>query len=142
MEVLVLHRLGEPVTHCRQLLPRHANVHVVLVITCERFMSSRFGLRSHRFCGGLVPTGSRVGSHWGHPNCLAPGMLIGTVCGLLLLCGGLAVALVVDAFSRLTLLALRAAPLLVSLIATCETLVVVVPTPPLCFHTSGLGILA
>ena len=69
-------------------------------------------------------------------------MLSETVCGLLLLYGGLAVALAMDAFLRLTLLALGAVPLLVSLLATYETLVVVVPTVPLCFHTSSLGILA
>ena len=61
------------------------------------------------------------------------------------------VALVMDAFPRLTLLALRAVPLtllallavplLVSLLARYETLVVV-PTIPLFFHTSSLGILA
>ena len=68
-------------------------------------------------------------------------MLSGTICGLLLLYGGLAVALAMDAFPRLTLLALGAVPLLVSLLATYETLVVV-PTIPLCFHTSSLDILA
>ena len=47
-----------------------------------------------------------------------------------------------DAFPRLTLLALGAVPLLVSLLATYGTLVGVVPTTPLWFHTSGLGILA
>ena len=50
--------------------------------------------------------------------------------------------MVMDAFPRLTLLALGAVPLLVSLLATYETLVVAVSTTPLCFHTSGLGILA
>ena len=69
-------------------------------------------------------------------------MLSGTAWELLLLYRGLTVAIVMDAFSRLTLLALGAVPLLVSLLATYETLVVVVPTTPLCFNTSGLGILA
>ena len=69
-------------------------------------------------------------------------MLSGTVCGLLLLHGGLAVALGMDTFPRFTLLALRAVPLLVFLLAIHETLVVVVPTIPLCFHTSSLGTLA
>ena len=69
-------------------------------------------------------------------------MLSGTVCGLLLLCGGLAVALIMDAFPRLTLLASGAVPLLVSLLATYETFVVVAPTTQLCFHTSRCGILS
>ena len=77
-----------------------------------------------------------------HPGCLAPGTLSGTVYRLLLLCGDLAVALVMDAFPRLTLLGLGAVPLLVSLLATHETLVVVVPMMPLYFHTCSLGILA
>ena len=47
-----------------------------------------------------------------------------------------------DAFPRLTLLILGAVPLLTSLLATYETLVVVVPTIPLRFHTGSLGILA
>ena len=68
-------------------------------------------------------------------------MLSGTVGGLLL-CGGLAVAQVMDVFPRPALLASGAIPLLVSLLATYETLVVVLPTIPLCFHTSSLGILA
>ena len=69
-------------------------------------------------------------------------MLSGTAWGLLLLYRGLAVALAMDALPRLALLASRAVPMLVSLLATYETLVVDVPTTPLCFHTSGLGILA
>ena len=72
-------------------------------------------------------------------------MLSGTACGLLLLLlllGGLAVALAMNAFPRLALLALGVVPLLVTLLATNETLVVLVPTVPLCFHPSGLGTLA
>ena len=69
-------------------------------------------------------------------------MLNGAACGLLRLYRGLAVSLAMDAFPRLILLALRAVPLLVSLLAAYETLVVVVPTFPLCFHTSSFGILA
>ena len=69
-------------------------------------------------------------------------MLIGTACGLLLLYSGLAVALAMDSFPRLTVLALVAVPLLVSLVGAYETLVVVVPTIALCFYTSSLGILA
>ena len=74
-------------------------------------------------------------------------MLSGTACGLLLLLlllllGGLAVALAINAFPRLALLALGAVPLLVTLLATNKTLVVLVPTVPLCFHPSGLGTLA
>ena len=61
-------------------------------------------------------------------------MLSGTVGGLLLQCGGLAVALVMGAFPRLTLLALGAVPRLVSLLATYETFVVAVTTIPLRFH--------
>ena len=76
---------------------------------------------------------------------LYSGMLSGTACGLLLLLlllGGLAVALAMNAFPRLALLALGVVPLLVTLLATNETLVVLVPTVPLCFHPSGLGTLA
>ena len=69
-------------------------------------------------------------------------MLSVTFCGLLLLCGGLAVGLVMDAFPCLTLLALGAVPLLVPLLAKYETLVVVVPTILLCFHNCSMGILA
>ena len=69
-------------------------------------------------------------------------MLSGTACGLLLLSRGQAVAPAMDAFPRLTLLALGAVPLLVSLLTTYETLVVVVRTILLCFHTSSFGILA
>ena len=47
-----------------------------------------------------------------------------------------------DAFDLLTLLALRAVPLLVNLLATHKTLHVVVPTVPLRSHTSGLVTLA
>ena len=55
-------------------------------------------------------------------------MLSGTACGLLVLLvlGGLAVALVMNAFPRLVLLALGAVTLLVTLLATNKTLVVVV----------------
>ena len=69
-------------------------------------------------------------------------MLSETACGLLLLLlllGGLVVALAMNAFPRLSLLALGAVPLLVNLLATNKTLVVIVPTVPLCFHPSGLG---
>ena len=69
-------------------------------------------------------------------------MLSGAACGLLLLLGGLAVALAMNAFPRLTLLVLRAVPLLVALFATYKTLVVVVSNVPLCFNTCGLGTLA
>ena len=71
-------------------------------------------------------------------------MRSGAACGLLLLLlllGGLAVALAVDAFPRHALMALGAVPLLVTLIATNQTLVVIVPTVPLRFHLSGLGTL-
>ena len=67
-------------------------------------------------------------------------MLSGTTCGLLL--GGLAVALAMNAFPRLALLALGAVPLLVTLLATSKTLIFIVPTVPLYFHPSGLDILA
>ena len=70
-------------------------------------------------------------------------MLSGTACGLLLLLlvvvGVLAVALAMNAFPRLALLALGAVPSLVTLLATNKTLVVLVPTVLLCFHPSGLG---
>ena len=61
---------------------------------------------------------------------------------LLLLLEVLAVALAMNAFLRLALLALGAVPVLVTLLATSKTLVVLVPTVPLCFHPSGLGTLA
>ena len=64
-------------------------------------------------------------------------MLSGTAWGLLLLYRGLPM----DAFPRLALLALGAVSRLVSLLATYETLAVVVPTTPLCFYTNDLGIL-
>ena len=72
-------------------------------------------------------------------------MLSGTACGLLLLLllllGGVDVALAMNAFPRLALLALGV-PLLMTLLATNKTLVVVVPAVPLCFHPIGLGTLA
>ena len=74
-------------------------------------------------------------------------MLSGTACGLLLLLlmllllGVLAVALAMNAFTRLALLALGAVPLLVTSLATNKTLVVLVPTVALCFHPSGFGTL-
>ena len=69
-------------------------------------------------------------------------MLSGTACGLLLLLlllGGLAVALAMTTFPRLALLALGAVPLLLTLLTTNKTLVVLVPTVSLCFPPSGLG---
>ena len=69
-------------------------------------------------------------------------MLSGTDCGLLLLLGGVAVALVMNAFPRLALLTLGAVPLLVTLLAANKTLVVVVPAVPFCFHPNGVGTLA
>ena len=70
-------------------------------------------------------------------------MLSVTVCGLLLLpLGGLAVALTINAFPCLALVALGAVPSLVTSLATSATRVVIVPTVPLCFHFSRLGTLA
>ena len=72
-------------------------------------------------------------------------MLSGIDCRLLLLLlllGGLAVALAMNAFPRLALLALWAVPLLMTWLATNKTLVVLVPTVPFCFHSSDLGTLA
>ena len=75
-------------------------------------------------------------------------MLSKAACGLLLLLllllllGVLAVALAMNAFLRFALLALGAVPLLVTLLATNKTLVVLVPTVPLCFHPSGFGTLS
>ena len=66
----------------------------------------------------------------------------GTVCSLLLPFGGPAVSLNMDAFSRLTLLALGEVALPLSLLATYETLVVAVPAVTLWFHASSLGTLA
>ena len=70
-------------------------------------------------------------------------MLSGTACGLLLLLllGGLAVALAMNAFPCLALLALGLVPLL-AILATNKTLVVLVPMDPLYFNPSGLGSLA
>ena len=56
--------------------------------------------------GGLVPTSSISGTCRGHPGHLAIGMLRGAACTLLLLVGGLAVALAIDVFLTLTLLAI------------------------------------
>ena len=61
---------------------------------------------------------------------------------LLLLLGGLSVDLAMNAFPCLALLALGLVPLLVTLLATNETLVVLEPMDPLYFHPSGLGSLA
>ena len=61
---------------------------------------------------------------------------------MMLLPGVLAVALATNAFPRFALLALGTVPLLVTLLATNKTLVVLVPTVPLCFHPSVLGTLA
>ena len=112
--------------------PRHANVHAVVVILGGRFKRSKFRFRNHHFLGGLVPTSVRGGRRRGHPSCIAPGMLRGTVCGLLLLHAGLAVALAMDAFPRLILLALGAVPMLVTLLATYKALRVAVGRVPLC----------
>ena len=72
-----------------------------------------------------MPTNSnrRGGRRRDHLGGFAPGMLNGTACGLLLLLlllllGVLAVALAMNAFPRLALLALGAVPLLVTLLAT------------------------
>ena len=69
-------------------------------------------------------------------------MLSGTVCGLLLLYGGLAVALAMDAVPHLTLLKLAAVQQLVFLLTTYGTLVIVVLTATQIFYTSSLGTLA
>ena len=73
-------------------------------------------------------------------------MLNGTACGLLLLLlplllGGLAVALAMNAFPPLSLLALGAVALPGTVLTTNQTLVVTVPTVPLRFNASGLGTL-
>ena len=69
-------------------------------------------------------------------------MLSGTAYGLQRLYERLVMALAIDAFPLLLLLILGAVPLLVFLLATYESLVVVVPTILLCFHTSRIGTLA
>ena len=43
---MVLHRLGAPGIHGRHLLPRHANIHVVVILLRRRRRRSRFGLRN------------------------------------------------------------------------------------------------
>ena len=63
----------------------------------------------------------------------------GTACGLLLLLGGLAVALAMDSFRWLTLQALGAVSPLVTLLATHKTLAAVLRTVPICFYTNDLG---
>ena len=87
-------------------------------------------------------TSSRGGRRRGRPGGLAPGVLSGTVCGLLLLNRGLVVALVMDAFPRLNLQALGAVSLLVTLSAPHKSLVVIVPTVRRCFHTGSFDTLA
>ena len=122
----VLHRLGAPVIHCRHLLPRPLNVHIVAILLRRRCRRSRFGSRNHLFLGGLVPTSSsrRRGGRRGRRGGFAPGKLSGTACGLLLLLllllqlRDLAVTLAMNAFSRLALLSLGVVPLLVTLLAT------------------------
>ena len=69
-------------------------------------------------------------------------MLSGIVCGLLLLNGGLVVALVMDAFPRLNLQALGAVSLLVTLFAPHKSLVVIVLTVRRCFDTGNFDTLA
>ena len=69
-------------------------------------------------------------------------MVIASACGLMLLYWSLTVGLVKGPFHSLTLLALGAVPLLMSLPAKYLTLVVVVPTIPPCFNTISLGVLA
>ena len=61
--------------------------------------------------GGLVPTSSIRCTCRGHPGHLALSMLNGAACGLLLILGGLAVALDTDVFLPLTLLVLVATSL-------------------------------
>ena len=84
-----------------------------------------------------MPTSSsrRGGRRWDRPGGFAPGMRSGTACKLLrllLLFGGVAVALAMNVFPLLALLASGAVPLLVTLLATIS----------LCLHPSGLGNLA
>ena len=55
---------------------------------------------------------------------------------------GLAVALAMNAFRRLTMLASGAVLLLVTLLATNKILVGLVPTVPLCVHSTGLAAVA
>ena len=82
----------------------------------------------------------------GRPSGFAPGVLSGTVRAsqllqLLLKLLKLAVTMIMNACPRLALLVLVTASLLVTLFATNETLVVIVPTVPLCFRPSGLSTL-
>ena len=66
-------------------------------------------------------------------------MVSGTACGLLLLFGGLSVALTMDTFPQHTVVVFGAVLLLVSLLPTHKSLIVVVPTVSLCTHTCGIG---
>ena len=136
---MVLHRLGKPGIQWRHLLPRRVSEHIAIIILRRIFRPNRFSLRNYRFGCNLVPPSSRCVGPWGHPGGLAPGMPSGTACELLLLLGGLAVVLAICAFPRLTLLALGAVSVTVTVLATHTKLV---PTVPPCFHTSGLGTLA
>ena len=56
-----------------------------------------------------------------------------------MLLGGLAVALAMNTFPCIFLLTLGAVAFLVALLAKQKTLVVLVPTVPLCFRPNGLG---
>ena len=130
----VMHHLGAFGIHWRHLPPRNASLHVVVILLRRRCRRSMFGSRNHRFWGGLVPTSSsrRGGRRRGRPGGFAPGMLSGTACGvLLLLLGGVAVALDMYVFPRLALLALGAVPLLVTLLATHTR----------CYRTGGSALL-
>ena len=120
---MLLHRFGKIDNHWSHLLPRHANVHVVITVLHTRFGHIRFGHRYHRLRGHLVPTISRDGRSRGHLGYLSLCLLNGAACGLLLLLllllpGGLAVDLAMDAFPHLTLLAFVEVPLLVHFRAT------------------------
>ena len=65
----------------------------------------------------------------GRPGGFTPVMLSGTACRLmLLLLGGVAVALAMNAVPRLALLTLEAVPLLVTLLAANKTHCFLVPT--------------
>lgn len=95
---LVLHRLGEPVIHCRHIPPGHAILHEVGLLLRSCVRRSRFGVGNHRSRGGLLPTCEIRRRRRRYGGGLSPGGQIGTACGLLLFAGVLAVAPVMATF--------------------------------------------
>ena len=87
------------------------NLHVVSMLLRICYRCRKFVLRKHRCRRRSCSTSSICGRRRGHPGHLALGMLRGAACGLLLLIGGLTVALAIAIFLPLTLLSSRESPL-------------------------------